>query len=71
MIISKKKHERIVSMKDADIKILENKLSGVKELLTKKELEFYETEKEANQLSNELSVKEKKNRGFRDSDQLF
>lgn len=54
MIISKKKHERIVSMKDADIKILENKLSGVKELLTQKELELYETEKECNKLSDEL-----------------
>lgn len=54
MIISSKKHERIVSMKDADIKILENKLSGVKELLTQKELELYETEKECNKLSDEL-----------------
>lgn len=81
MIISKKKHERIVSMKDADIVVLENsifnlkqqltqkelnigtvngKLEGTKELLKKSEQEKYEVEKEANQLSNELSLKEKR-----------
>ncbi|WP_250675489.1 hypothetical protein LZ906_017395 (plasmid) [Paraclostridium ghonii] len=54
MIISKKTHEKIVSMKDADIKILENKLSGVKELLTNKNLELYEADKECNSLSVEL-----------------
>lgn len=65
MIISKKKHERIVSMKDADIKILENKLSGVKELLTQKELELYETEKECNKLSDEL---DQEKRHLKDTD---
>ncbi|EQK39776.1 hypothetical protein C672_3571 [[Clostridium] bifermentans ATCC 638] len=81
MIISKKKHERIVSMKDADIVVLEkrldtfygrltqkekelesvnDKLEGTKELLKKSEQEKYEVEKEANKLSNELSIKEKR-----------
>lgn len=54
MIITKKKHNEIVSMKDCDIKILENKLAGVKELLKKRDLELYELNKEANNLSDEL-----------------
>ena len=40
MLVSKRKHESIVSMKDADIKILENKLEGVKELLKTRDLEL-------------------------------
>ena len=54
MIVSKRKHESIVSMKDADIKILENKLEGVKELLKARDLELYEVDQEANKLSDEL-----------------
>lgn len=47
MIITKKKHNEIVS-------ILESKLEGVKELLKKRDLELYELNKEANNLSDEL-----------------
>lgn len=54
MIISKRKHESIVSMKDCDIKVLNNKLEGVKELLKTRDLELYEVNQEANQLSDEL-----------------
>lgn len=54
MIISKRKHESIVSMKNSDIKILENKLEGVKELLKARDLELYEVNQEANKLSDEL-----------------
>lgn len=54
MIISKRKHESIVSMKDCDIKVLNNKLEGVKELLKARDLELYEVNQEANQLSDEL-----------------
>lgn len=75
MIISKRKHESIVSMKDADIKILENKLDakekdlvvldgkleGVKDLLKKRDLELYEANQEANKLSNEIEVLKTRN----------
>lgn len=54
MIISKKTHEKIVSMKDADIKILENKLSGVKELLTIKNLELHSLGEELEQIKRHL-----------------
>lgn len=54
MIISKRKHESIVSMKDCDIKVLNNKLEGVKELLKARDLELYEVNQEANKLSDEL-----------------
>lgn len=56
MLVSKRKHESIVSMKDADIKILENKLEGVKELLKTRDLELYEANQEANKLSNEVET---------------
>ena len=59
MIITTKKHERIVSMKDLEIAELNLKLEGVKGLYDKKELELYEANKEANKLSDELDqVKE-------------
>lgn len=54
MIITKKKHERIVSMKDCDIKILENRVEGLKDLIKKRDLEIYELNQEANNLSDEL-----------------
>ena len=59
MIITTKKHERIVSMKDLEIAELNLKFEGVKGLYNKKELELYEANKEANKLSDELDqVKE-------------
>ena len=54
MIITKKKHERIDSMKDCDIKILENRVEGLKDLIKKRDLEIYELNQEANNLSDEL-----------------
>ena len=65
MIVSKRKYESIVSMKDADIKILENKLEGVKELLKARDLELYEVNQEANKLSDEL---EQTNLHLKDTD---
>ena len=76
MIVSKRKHESIVSMKDADIKILENKLDakekdlkvangkleGVKDLLKKRDFELYETNQEANKLSNEVETLKTRNK---------
>lgn len=54
MIITKKKHKSIVSMKDCDIKILENRVEGLKDLIKKRDLEIYELNQEANNLSDEL-----------------
>lgn len=54
MIITKAKHEKIVSMKDLEIRELKEKLEGTKELYNEKELERYELDKEANKLSEEL-----------------
>lgn len=54
MLITKKKHESIIAMKDCDIKILNNKLEGVKELLKARDLELYEVNQEANKLSEEI-----------------
>lgn len=65
MIITTKKHERIVSMKDLEIGELNAKLEGVKELYDKKELECYELDKEANKLSEEL---EQINEHLKDTD---
>lgn len=76
MIISKRRHESIVSMKDADIKILENKLDakekdlvvldgkleGVKDLLKKRDLDLYELNQEANKLSNEVETLKTRNK---------
>lgn len=56
MLITKKKHESIISMKDCDIKILNNKLEGVKELLKARDLELYEVNQEANKLSGEIEI---------------
>lgn len=54
MIITTKKHKSIVSMKDCDIKILENRIEGLKDLIKKRDLEIYELNQEANNLSDEL-----------------
>lgn len=54
MIITKKKHNSIVSMKDCDIKILENRIEGLKDLIKKRDLEIYESNQEADNLSDEL-----------------
>lgn len=54
MIITTKKHKSIVSMKDCDIKILENRVEGLKDLIKKRDLEIYELNQEANNLSDEL-----------------
>lgn len=54
MIITKKKHDSIVSMKNLEIAELNLKLEGVKDLYDKKELELYELNQEANNLSDEL-----------------
>lgn len=54
MIITKKKHNEIVNMKDSDIEILQYKLEGAKKLYREAQLELYEVNKEANELSEEL-----------------
>lgn len=54
MIITKKKHDSIVSMKNLEIAELNLKLEGVKDLYDKKELELYKANKEANKLSDKL-----------------
>lgn len=54
MIITKKKHNEIVSMKNSEIAGLNLKLEGAKKLYREVQLELYETNKEANELSEEL-----------------
>ena len=61
MIITLAKHNRIVSMKDSEIEILKCKLEwgeklleGAKTLYKDTQLELYEADKEANELSEEL-----------------
>ena len=54
MIISSKKHGRIIAAKDAEIVELSDKLKGTKKLLSDKEIELYEMNKECNKLSDEL-----------------
>lgn len=62
MLITKKKHESIISMKDCDIKILNSKLGGVKELLKARDLELYKVNQEANRLSREVEFLKKRER---------